>query len=191
MAENIFPSKIEIGMDEDDKILPRLAYVELYIGESISHYLGRLRRFKANSLPSGYSLGKIAGLGAVISRWEKLYFNPFPTQQELEALASVVGVNADRLTEMLPPKGMTMKPRLIRLCGACYAESLCHRFEWQFKDIMKCDGYAGRRHRHELRLLTKCINCETPFPIPADWIKGECPHCSLPFANMAKRQRRD
>jgi hypothetical protein len=32
---------------------------------------------------------------------------------------------------------------------------------------------------------------ETPFPIPADWVKGECPHCSLPFAKMAKRQKRD
>jgi hypothetical protein len=182
MAENTFPSKVKIGMNEDDEILPKLGYVEPYEGESISHYLGRLRRFKANSLPSGYSLGKIAGLGAVISRWEKLYLNPFPTQQELEALASVVGVNADRLTQMLPAKGMTMKPRPIRLCGACYAESPCHRIEWQFKDVMVCD-------RHQLRLLTKCTNCETPFPIPAEWVQGECPHCFLPFATMAKRQK--
>jgi hypothetical protein len=183
MAENTFPSKTRIGVNEDDEILPKLGYVEPYEGESISHYLGRLRRFKANSLPSGYSLGKIAGLGAVISRWEKLYFNPFPTQQELEALASVVGVNADRLTQMLPPKGVTMKPRPIRLCGACYQESPCHRIEWQFKDVMVCD-------RHQLGLLTKCTNCQTPFPIPADWEEGKCSHCSLPFAKMVKRQKR-
>lgn len=31
------------------------------------------------------------------------------------------------------------------------------------------------RHRHNLRLLTKCTNCETPFPIASDWVKGECP----------------
>jgi hypothetical protein len=184
MAQNIFPSKTETEINEDDENRPKLGYVEPYEGESISHYLGRLRRFKANSLPSGYSLGKIAGLGAVITRWEKLYFNPFPTQKELEALASVVGVNAERLTEMLPPKEVTMKPRPIRLCGACYAESPCHRIDWQFKDTMKCD-------RHNLRLLTKCTNCETPFPIPADWGEGKCPHCSLPFAKMAKRQRCD
>jgi hypothetical protein len=184
MVQNIFLSKTEIGINEDDEIRPRLGYVEPYEGESISHYLGRLRRFKANSLPSGYSLGKIAGIGAVTTRWEKLYFNPFPTRQELEDLASVVGVNVDRLMEMLPSQGMTMKPRPIRLCAACYAEVPCHRMEWQFKDKIRCD-------RHNLRLLTKCTNCETPFPIPADWVKGECPHCSLPFAKMVKKQRRD
>jgi hypothetical protein len=184
MVQNIFLSKTEIEINEDDEIRPRLGYVEPYEGESISHYLGRFRRFKANSLPSGYSLGKIAGIGAVTTRWEKLYFNPFPTRQELEDLASVVGVDADRLTEMLPSQGMTMKPRPITLCAACYAESPCHRMEWQFKDKIRCD-------RHNLRLLTKCTNCETPFPIPADWVKGECPHCSLPFAKMVKKQRRD
>ncbi len=40
MAENMFPSKVEIGMNEDDEILPKLGYIEPYIGESISHYLG-------------------------------------------------------------------------------------------------------------------------------------------------------
>ncbi|MFM6155523.1 MAG: hypothetical protein ACKPE3_21425, partial [Sphaerospermopsis kisseleviana] len=108
----------------------------------------------------------------------------FPTRQELEDLASVVGVDADRLMEMLPSQGMTMKPRPIRLCAACYAESPCHRVEWQLKDKIRCD-------LHNLRLLIKCTNCETPFPIPADWVKGQCPHCSLPFAKMAKQQKRD
>ena len=171
-------------MTEDYEIHLKLGYVEPCERESISHYLGRLRRFKANSLPSGYSLGKIAGLGAVISRWEKLYFNPFPSEQELEALASVVGVDIDKLTEMLPTKDMIMKHRPIRLCGSCYAESPCHCIDWQSKDKMKCD-------RHNLRLLIKCTNCETPFPIPTDWVKGECFHCFLPFAKMAKRQRRE
>ncbi|MGH1394378.1 MAG: helix-turn-helix domain-containing protein [Trichormus sp.] len=54
--------------------------------------------------------------------------------------------------------------------------------ETQRKDKLKCD-------RHNLRLLTKCTNCETPFPIPAEWVQGECPHCFLPFATMAKRQK--
>ncbi|BAZ48747.1 hypothetical protein NIES4103_13560 [Nostoc sp. NIES-4103] len=165
---------MEIGAEE-----PRFFEVEPLNGESLSHFLGRFRR--ENYLTSS-QLGKLTGLGAVISRWEKLYFNPFPTRQELEALATVVRVNADRLTEMLPLKGVTMKPRPIRLCAACYAEYPCHRIEWQFKDKMKCD-------RHNLRLLTKCINCETPFPIPADWVEGECSHCFLPFATMAKRQK--
>ncbi|PAX45840.1 hypothetical protein CK510_29555 [Brunnivagina elsteri CCALA 953] len=29
----------------------------------------------------------------------------------------------------------------------------------------------------------------TPFPIPADWLQGECPHCCLSFTKMAKRQK--
>jgi hypothetical protein len=169
-------------MQKVDESLPRLGYVEPYEGESISHYLGRLRRFKANSLPSAYSLGKLARLGAILGRWEKLYFNPFPSYEELEALGELIRVDATRLAEMLPPKGVTMKPRPIRLCGACYGESPCHRIEWQFKDAYKCD-------RHQLRLLLKCTNCETPFPIPALWVQGECPRCSLPFATMARRQQ--
>ncbi|AUT01643.1 hypothetical protein CLI64_15310 [Nostoc sp. CENA543] len=165
---------MEIGAEE-----PRVFEVEPLDGESLSHFLGRFRR--ENYLTSS-QLGKLTGLGAVVSRWEKFYFNPFPTRQELEALASVVRVNADRLADTLLPKGVTMKPRPIRLCAACYAEVPCHRIEWQYKDKMKCD-------RHNLRLLTKCTNCETPFPIPADWVQGECPYCFLPFATMAKRQK--
>ncbi|MEH2273931.1 MAG: TniQ family protein [Nostoc sp.] len=159
---------------------PRFFDIELLQGESLSHFLGRFRR---ENYLTATQLGKLTGLGGVIGRWEKCYFNPFPTQQELEALAGIVGVEVEKLREILPPKGVTMKLRPIRLCGACYAESLYHRIQWQFKDVMKCD-------RHNLRLLTKCTNCETRFPIPADWVQGECPHCFLPFATMAKRQKR-
>lgn len=77
----------------------RFFEVEPLEGESISHFLGRFRR--QNYLTTA-QLGKLTGLGAVISRWEKFYLNPFPTQQELEALAAVVEVDADKLTEMLP-----------------------------------------------------------------------------------------
>jgi hypothetical protein len=178
-------------MQEVDDSLPRLGYVEPYEGESISHYLGRLRRLKANSLPSAYSLGKLTELGGILGRWEKLYFNPFPSYEELEALGKLIRVDATRLAEMLPPKGVSMKPRPILLCAVCYAENPYHRIEWQFKERRGCDGRIANRlrHRHQLRLLGKCINCETPFPIPALWAKGECPHCFLPFARMAKRQK--
>ena len=101
----------------------------------------------------------------MVGRWEKLYLNPFPTQKELEALADVVMVDADRLAQMLPPKGVTMQPRPILLCAVCYAENPYHRIEWQFKERWGCD-------RHQLPLLGKCINCETPFPIPAYGCKG-------------------
>jgi hypothetical protein len=51
------------------------------------------------------------------------------------------------------------------------------------------DTRVGGCDRHQLRLLAKCTNCETPFPIPALWVQGECLHCFLPFATMAKRQK--
>ena len=174
-------------MDTENQQLQRFA-VELLEGESLSHFLGRFRR--ANSLTTT-ALGKITGLGAVVGRWEKLYLNPFPSRQELEALADVVMVDADRLTQMLPPKDVTMKPRPILLCAVCYAENPYHRIEWQFKERWGCDGRSANRlrHRHQLRLFVKCTNCETPFPIPALWVQGECPHCFLPFGTMAKRQK--
>ncbi len=31
--------------------------------------------------------------------------------------------------------GEVMKCEPIRVCGACYAESPCHRIEWQFKSV--------------------------------------------------------
>jgi hypothetical protein len=46
-----------------------------------------------------------------------------------------------------------------------------------------------KRDRHQLRLLLKCTNCKTPFPIPALRVQGECLRCSLPFATMARRQQ--
>jgi transcriptional regulator with XRE-family HTH domain len=84
------------------EIQPWLFQIEPYPGESLSHFLGRFRR--ANELtPTG--LGKMTGLGGAIARWEKFRFNPPPSRQQLEALAKVVGVDADRLEQMLPPAG--------------------------------------------------------------------------------------
>ncbi|MFM6358312.1 MAG: hypothetical protein ACKPH7_26025 [Planktothrix sp.] len=40
--------------------------------------------------------------GFAYARWEKFRFNPPPSRQELEALAVVVGVEGDRLLQMLP-----------------------------------------------------------------------------------------
>ncbi|WP_313770087.1 MULTISPECIES: TniQ family protein [Nostocales] len=117
-----------------------------------------------------------------IAPWEKFRFNPPPSRQQLEALATVVGVDADSLEEMLPPARVGMNLEAIRLCGACYAESPCHKIEWQFKKTEGCD-------RHRLRLLSKCPVCEKPFPIPALWIEQMCNKCSTPFAEMATHQK--
>ncbi|MBG1270873.1 TniQ family protein [Nostoc sp. WHI] len=164
---------------EVPKIQPWLFQIEPLNGESLSHFLGRFRR--ANDLtPTG--LGKAAGLGGAIARWEKFRFNPPPSRQQLEALAKVVEVDADRLAKMLPPAGVGMKLEPIRLCAACYVESPCHKIEWQLKITQGCD-------RHQLILLSECPNCGARFKIPAVWVDGWCHRCFLSFADMGKYQK--
>lgn len=164
---------------ETPEIQPWLFQIEPYPGESLSHFLGRFRR--ANELtPTG--LGKMAGLGGAITRWEKFRFNPSPSGEELEALAVVVGVESDRLLQMLPPAGVGMKMEPIRLCGACYAESPCHRIEWQLKTTQGCD-------RHSLRLLSECPNCKARFKVPVLWVDGRCQRCFLGFVEMINFQK--
>jgi hypothetical protein len=155
----------------------RLGCVEPLTHESISHYLGRLRRYKANSLPSAYSLGQAAGLGGVTARWEKLYFNPFPTEDELGSIASLINLDTSRFWAMLPQQGVIHQPRPIRLCGACYGEIPCHRMEWQAK------GVVGVCMHHNLQLLERCPGCKTQFKIPALWTDGKCHHCGMPFTS--------
>ena len=149
-------------------------------GESLSHFLGRFRR--ENEMTAS-GLGKEAGIGAVVGRWEKFHHNPFPSSEQLEALAKVVQVDAQRLREMLPPQGVEMKHQPIRLCAACYVESPCHQIQWQFKQTDRCE-------KHQLRLLSECPNCKARFPIPALWVDGWCSRCFLPFAEMIKKQKR-
>lgn len=115
-------------------------------------------------------------------RWEKFRFNPPSSRQQLDALAKVVRVDADRLAQMLPPAGVGMKIEPIRLCAACYIESLCHKIEWQFKVTRGCVS-------HKLSLLSECPNCGVRFKFPALWIDSWCHRCFLPFEDMTKYQR--
>ena len=171
-------------MSQPEANEPRLGSVEPLEHESISHYLGRLRRLKANSLPSAYALGQAAGIGGITVRWEKLYFNPFPTEAGLGAIARLIGLDTRRLQAMLPSQGMTLQPRPIRLCGACYAEMPCHQMSWQHKDIVAVCPH------HPLRLLERCPSCKKPFQIPALWMDGKCHHCGIWFTAMVKYQER-
>ena len=101
-------------MMDAEEIQAWLFQIEPLPGESLSHFLGRFRR--SNDLtPTG--LATAAGLGAVIARWEKFRFNPPPSKQQLAMLATLVGIEVERLMEMLPPAGMGMKMEPIRLCG--------------------------------------------------------------------------
>jgi TniQ len=159
----------------DTGIQPWLFQVEPYEGESLSHFLGRFRR--PNYLtPSG--LGQLAGIGAVVARWERFHLNPFPSEQELVALSRVVGVSAGQLREMLLPPGVSMKCSPIRLCPDCCAGKPYHRIEWQYQTVWKCD-------QHDRKLLVKCPVCAAPFKIPAQWENALCHRCLTPFGQMA------
>jgi len=100
----------------------------------------------------------------------------------LEAVAKVVGVDADRLEQMLPPAGVGMNLEPIRLCAACYVESPCHRIEWQFKVTQGCQ-------HHSLSLLSECPNCGARFKVPALWVDGWCQRCFSPFGEMVTSQK--
>lgn len=156
-----------------------LLSVEPFAGESLSHFLGRFRR--QNHL-SPSALGDLAGVGAVIARWERFHLNPFPSDAELIAVAEVVGLTPERLRQMLAPEGLKMKCEPIRLCAACYQEEPYHRLEWQYQSTGGCD-------RHRLRLLSKCRNCQAEFPIPALWEDGCCTRCRLSFGKMVEWQK--
>ena len=160
-------------------IQPWLFDIEPYEGESLSHFLGRVR-LKNHLTANG--LGRMAGIGGVVARWERFHLNPYPTQAQFEALGKVLGVSPERLWAMLPPKGEGMQCEPIRLCGACYGESPCHRIEWQYKSVWRCD-------RHNLKLLSKCPNCEAKFKIPALWEDGCCSRCRMPFGELVKFQK--
>ncbi|AFY57446.1 hypothetical protein Riv7116_5044 [Rivularia sp. PCC 7116] len=162
-----------------ENIKPWLFRVKPLEGESLSHFLGRFRR--ANDLtPSG--LGKATGLGGAIARWEKFRFIPSPSHQQLGKLASVVGVDVDRLVMMLPPAGVGMKLEPIRLCGACYAESPRHKIKWQFKVTQGCN-------QHKSTLLSECPECGARFKVPALWVDGWCHRCFTTFGEMSKYQK--
>ena len=173
-----------MNMPLDTSSLPRLVAVKPYRDESISHFLGRLRRVKGNNLSSGYALGKLIGIGSAVTRWENLYFNPFPEESALEMLAALCRMDPALLRGMLPQRGRSIQPKPIRLCGACYSESPCHRIDWQYKmEVPSCCC-------HQLQLLHRCPSCKTSFQSPSLWEKGECHHCRMPFSAMAKKQKR-
>ena len=161
------------------EVPPWVFPVDPYEGESLSHFLGRFRRANRST---ANEIGQKSGLGAVLGRWEKFRLNPFPTERQLEALATVVRVDADRLRLMLPPQGVGMKHEPIRLCATCYAEEPFHRLEWQFKTTRGCD-------RHQLRLFSECPRCGARFKIPSLWAEGICQHCSLSFTEMINLQK--
>lgn len=160
----------------------RPGYVKPYEGESISHYLGRWRRYEVNSLSSPGGLGRIAGIGSVTARWEKFRFYHFPTQEELEAVSKVMEMDAEELVKMLPTKNQPLKLEPIRLCAACYSEKPYHRLEWQFKSTVGCE-------LHRLRLLSLCPSCGELFGVPAEWVEGRCNKWGMKFSSMVKKQK--
>ncbi len=50
-------------------------------------------------------------------------------------------------------------------------------------------GVARRRHRHNLRLLSKCLKCGARFKIPALWEQERCDRCRFPFEEIVTAQK--
>jgi hypothetical protein len=167
-------------MNAQIEIKPWLFHVEPLPGESLSHFLGRVRR---RNYISATQLGTLAGIGAVVSRWEKFRHNPFPSMEELEALGALLGVDVALLRAMLPPPGESLKMEPIRLCGACCGEESYHRLEWQFQSTWRCA-------KHGLLLLSRCPKCRADFDIPALWEFGSCKRCGTPYGALEGYQKR-
>ncbi|QHU98944.1 TniQ family protein [Synechocystis sp. CACIAM 05] len=167
-------------MSTEMELKPWLFRVEPLPGESLSHFLGRVRR--QNHLSPG-GLGQLAGIGAVVSRWEKFRHNPFPSPEELGALGDLLGIDVAVLRAMLPPVGESLKMEPIRLCGACCGEESYHRLEWQFQSTWRCA-------KHGLLLLSRCPKCRADFEIPALWEFGGCKRCGTPYGALEGYQKR-
>ncbi|MBD2655535.1 TniQ family protein [Synechocystis sp. FACHB-383] len=129
-------------MSTEMELKPWLFRVEPLPGESLSHFLGRVRQ--RNHI-SASELGTLAGIGAVVSRWEKFRHNPFPSAEELGALGDLLGIDGAILRAMLPPLGESLKMEPIRLCGACYEESPYHRLEWQLQSTWRTISFCSAR----------------------------------------------
>ena len=108
-------------MRDTNDVQPWLFPVEPYEGESFSHFLGRFRR--RNHLSPG-ALGDLAGVGGVVARWERFHLNPFPSDQEFQALAEVVGVNSLQLRAMLPPTFRRLLNKVDNIFGKQNRESV-------------------------------------------------------------------
>jgi DNA-directed RNA polymerase subunit RPC12/RpoP len=156
-------------------------YLEPFEGESISHYFGRFRRQEIISVSAPGSLGRAAGIGTALSRWEKFRFNPRPTQKELEAMSKLIGVEVSKLEALCPPKGVLMVTRSTRLCAVCYREAPYHRIHWQFRSTEECE-------KHQLPLISRCPACDEKFALPSEWEEGNCKRCGMKFTSMKKRQ---
>lgn len=156
-------------------------YLEPYLGESISHYLGRWMNQESVSISKSSSLSKQLGLGKTLWRWERFYFNPRPSEEELRILAEIMELEGEKLRLLFPPRGETINPEPIRLCAACYREKPYHQIGWQFQSTAGCEI-------HRLRLLSRCVRCGERFPLPVEW-KGKCKRCRMDFKSMRKRQK--
>jgi hypothetical protein len=133
----------------------RPGYVKPYEGESISHYLGRWRRYEVNSLSSAGGLGRFAGIGSVTARWEKFRFYHFPTAEELEAVSKVMEMDVEELIATLPTKYQSMKLEPIRLCAACYSDRIYHKSPKIWNELINRRQLTSQGAKARLELAGK------------------------------------
>ncbi len=87
-----------------------ICYLEPYQGESISHYLGRWMNQEVVSISSSSSLSQQLRLGKTLWRWERFYFNPPPSEDELEILGEILELSQVQLRELFPPVEEPINP---------------------------------------------------------------------------------
>lgn len=160
-----------------------IGYLEPFEGESISHYLGRYRRQPIISVSSPISLGLATKCGSIFYRWENLYFNPRPTEEEVTLVCAVIGLTEEELIRLLPATNESVLMKPIRLCAACYRENSWHLMKWQYQSIQRCEF-------HQRKLIAACPACHQLFPTPANWLANmNCAKCKFLFTRMCKKAR--
>ena len=160
-----------------------IGYLEPFEGESISHYLGRYRRQSVVSVSSAMTLGLKTECGSIFHRWERFFFNPRPTAEEIDLVSQVLGLTEDELIKILPDQNESIVIEPVRLCAACYREKPWHHMIWQFKTFQCCE-------KHKLQLLISCPGCHKAFESPKCWIVPMlCKTCGFKFSRMKKKQK--
>ena len=154
-----------------------------YEGESFSHYWGRYSNDDIIAVTSSIGFGYGTRTGAIANRWERFFFNPRPTAEEIKVVSKAMVISEEMLRSTLPDSNEKIISKAYRFCAACYAERPWHLMRWQYESCRGCEI-------HGKKLLSRCPACSQKLPLPSNWcLKSECLRCHFRFARMKKKQQ--
>lgn len=157
--------------------------VDVFPGESFSHFMGRFRR--ANDLSQKVVADHLGVSVKWVIAWESPSRRRNPTHLQQIALWKLTDVDPMQLAEMLPPEQLHLQTRL---CGVCYAKVPIHRVIWQRTGWSECEACV-LDFKKANRLLTACPACNAGFRSPSLWEEGVCAQCGLVFGLMQEYQK--